>query len=104
MRLVKITVPFEFTEEIERILDETGIADYVRTGMTPGRDCTGKHTGTQVHPGSLTLLDAQVPDDDVDNLLDALEEFRAARETHNPLTAVVLAVERRIGQEPESTD
>ncbi len=104
MKLVQISFPFEFTEEIERILAEREITDYLRVGMIAGHDSDGKHTGSQVHPGSLTLINAQVGDDDLDELLDDLEEFRAARQTHNSLSAVVLPVERRIGEEPAGED
>ncbi|MFP4214695.1 MAG: PG0541 family transporter-associated protein [Phycisphaerae bacterium] len=99
MKLVQISFPFEFTEEIERILAHSEITDYLRVGMIAGHDSTGKHTGSQVHPGNLTLISAQVGDDELDGLLDDLEEFRAARRTHRSLSAVVVPVERRIGEE-----
>ena len=101
MKLVQITFHFEFSREIEQILDEQEVAHYVRVPMIEGKDDEGKHQGTQVYPGNVTLVQAMVNPDRLDDLLDALEEFRQARQTHEHLEALVLDVERRLGDSAE---
>ncbi len=99
MKLLHVTFPFEFTEQVERLLDNRNVQDYVRMSMAAGRDAAGKHQGTQVYPGNLTVIQAHIPDEAVDDLLDALQTFRDARKTHQTLTAAVLPVERSLGGE-----
>ena len=95
MKLMHITFHFEFTEAVEAILDLHEIRDYVRIPMVAGKDAQGKHEGNQVHPGSVTLVQAQVADEAVDDVMDDLEQFRRARQTHEHLQALVLDIERR---------
>lgn len=97
MKLVHITFHFEFAGEIEQILDEHEVANYVRVPMVEGKDDEGKHQGTQVHPGNVTLVQAMVAPDRLDGLMDALNEFRQARQTHEHIQALVLDVQRRLG-------
>ena len=96
MKLVHISVHFEFTQEVERILDDRDVQNYVRTSMVQGRDSCGKHQGTQVHPGNLSFIQAQVADDAVEGLLEDLREFQQQRKTHHHITAVVLGVEKSL--------
>jgi hypothetical protein len=62
--------------------------------MIEGRDRDGKHYGSQVYPGSVVVVQAQVPAVRVDALLDDLRRFRDAKPAHAHLCALVLPVER----------
>ena len=96
MKLLHLTFHFEFTERIEAILDAREVRNYVRIPMVPGKDRTGKHQGTQVHPGNVTIIQAQVPEDVLDGLMDDLSAFRRERQTHRHLEAIAWPVERRL--------
>jgi hypothetical protein len=101
MKLLHITFHFEFTEPVEAILDRHEIRDYVRIPMVAGHDSEGKHEGSQVHPGNVTLIQAQAPDETVDDVMNDLEQFRRARRTHEHLQAVVVSIERRLEDEQD---
>ncbi len=96
MKLLMITCHFEFGQQIVEILDRHELRDYAQFSMIEGRDHHGKHFGSQVFPGNLTALHAQVPEETVDALLDDLKEFRQRREAHRHVQALVLPVERRL--------
>jgi hypothetical protein len=94
MKLVQITVHFEYTEIVEEMLDRHGIDHYVRYPMMEGKDRDGKHFGSQVFPGNVTIFQAQTPDDTVEPLLGELRVFRDERRAHHHLQAIVLPIER----------
>jgi hypothetical protein len=96
MKLVQITAHFEYTDEVEAILDAQNVAHYVVYPMIEGKDSAGRHEGTQVHPGNLTVIQAQVEDESVKTVLDALRQFREARPSHKHLEALVLPIEARL--------
>lgn len=96
MKLIQIHYHFEYTEAIEAILDQQDIGNFVRYAMVEGRDRDGKHFGSKIFPGSGSVVQAQVPDDKVDGLLDDLARFREAETSHRHLTALVLPVEKRL--------
>lgn len=96
MKLIHITFHFEYTETIEGILDCHGVADFVRYPMMEGKDCDGKHFGTQVYPGSTSVVQAQVPEETVEAVFASLREFKEAKATRRHLEAVVLPVERKL--------
>lgn len=96
MKLVIITFHFEYTDAIEAILDQQGIADYVRLAMIEGKDADGKHFGSQVFPGNSSVVHAQVPEERLQSCLDELARFRAAKPAHQHLQALVLPIERRL--------
>ncbi len=96
MKLMHITVHFEYSDSIEHILDEHEIEDYVCYSMKEGKDRDGKHYGTQVFPGNTTVFQAQVPEEKVEGVLSDLKEFRDAKSSHQHLEALVLPVERRL--------
>lgn len=79
MHLVQITFHFEFWENIEAILDEQQIDHFVRFPAVQGKDSEGKHYGTQVFPGSVSLLQAHVESENIDSLFEALQSFREER-------------------------
>jgi hypothetical protein len=96
MKLVQISVHFEYTEAIEVLLDRLGITDYVRYPMMEGKDLDGKHFGTQVFPGNFTIVHAQMSAGDVGRLMDALQKFREQKPSHRHLQALVLPIEQRL--------
>jgi len=96
MKLLQLSFHFEYAEIIEPILDRHGIGDYTRYPMIDGKDRDGKHFGTQVFPGNVTVIQAQVPDEKVDALFEDLEAFREEKDAHRHLQALVLQVERRL--------
>lgn len=101
MRLVHITVQFQYTERIEQIVDEHGAAGHATYPMVHGVDRDGRHDGTKVHPGNVTVVQALVPDERVDALLGDLQRFRDARPAHGHLEAAVIAVERTLSRAGE---
>ncbi len=96
MKLVVITFHFEYTQAIEGILDRHGITDYVRFPMMEAKDAEGKHFGSQVFPGNSSVVHAQVPEAELDGLLDELAGFRDAKPAHRHLQALVFPIERRL--------
>lgn len=96
MKFLHVTYHFEYTERIEEILDDHDIRDYARYDMMEGKDSDGKHFGTQVYPGNVSAVQAQVPEEKLDDLLEDFREFRDAKPAHEHLEALVLPIERRL--------
>lgn len=96
MKFLHLTFHFQYSDFIEELLDEHGVQDYARYSMVEGKDEEGKHFGSQVYPGSASVVQAQVPDDTVEELLDDLRAFRDEREAHQHLEALILPVEQRL--------
>jgi hypothetical protein len=94
MKLLHLTFHFEYADAIELILDRHEIADYARYPMVEGKDREGKHFGTQVFPGGVTVVQAQVPEDKIDALFDDLRTFREEKAAHRHLQAIILPVDR----------
>lgn len=99
MKFVHITFRFEYTESIEKILDDQGVVNYVRHPMVQGKGIDGKHFGSKVFPGNFTVVQAVVGDDETARLLKDLEEFGKSKAAHHHLRAFVLPVEAMIGAE-----
>ncbi|MFO7820761.1 MAG: hypothetical protein R6V56_01685 [Lentisphaeria bacterium] len=95
-KFLHITFHFEYTDQVERILDDNGINDYIRVSMIEGRDCDGKHYGTQVYPGNSSVIQAVVDDDKLDAVMQGLREFKQAKNTRHHLQALVLPVEQEL--------
>jgi hypothetical protein len=96
MKLVQISVHFEYTDRIDELLEAGGIRDYVRFPMVDGRDLEGRHFGSQVFPGNFTVFHAQVPPEQIEALFQKLLAFREAKTAHRHLQALVLPIERRL--------
>ncbi len=96
MKLLHITFHFEYSEDIEAILDRHGISDFVRIPMVEGKDSDGKHYGDQVFPGNSSIVQAQVAEEILEDLLADLKAFKEEKESHYHLQALVLPVERRL--------
>lgn len=104
MKLVHVSFQVQYTDLVEEILARQGLRAWARFGRVAGRDCDGRHEGSQAFPGNLTVIQAQVPDARVDTVLEALEEFRGTKRSHRHLEALVLPVERKIGAVRETGD
>ena len=100
MKLVIISVHFEYADVIEEIVDRHAAQHYFVFPRIEGRDSEGFHEGSQVHPGNLAALQVRVDDDDVAALFDDLERFRREKKAHAHLEAVVVPIEKRMGPEP----
>jgi len=96
MKLVHMTFHFEFAETVENILDRHNISAFARYPMIEGKDADGKHYGNKIFPGSITVVQAVVADEAVEDLMDALGAFRAEKPAHAYLEAIVLPVEKRL--------
>jgi hypothetical protein len=96
MKLLHLTFHFEYGERIEAILDRHEIRDYVRLPMMEGKDLEGKHYGSQVFPGSTSVVQAQVPEDKVEGVFEDLRAFKEERRSHRHLEALLLPVEARL--------
>lgn len=96
MKLLQITVHFEYADTIEAVLDRHEVEHYVVYPRIEGRDREGRHEGTQVFPGNLAVIQAQVDDANVEQVLSALRTFRDQREAHRHLEALVLPIEQRL--------
>lgn len=99
MKMVHLSFHFQFVEEVERILDENEVEHYSRIAGVEGKDSSGKHEGSQVYPGNITMIFAQVQDDKLQGVLDSLTQFRDAWESHKHLQAAVLGVEQTLSQD-----
>lgn len=93
-KLVHIFHRFEFKEPIEAILDRHGVESFARVAMAEGRDKDGKHHGSQVFPGNMSLVQALVDDERVEALLDDLRRFKQARPAHGHVRVAVVGVDR----------
>ena len=96
MKLLHISFHFEYTDIIESVLDRHEIGNYARYSMIEGKDRDGKHFGTQVFPGNVSVIQAQVPDEKVDAVLSDLQAFRNEKDAHRHVQALVLPLERRL--------
>lgn len=96
MKLVSIWFHFEFSDRVERIVDEAGIQHFVRFSMIEGKDTDGKHYGTQVYPGNVSVIQAQVSEENLEELMQQLGAFKREKEAHQHLQALVLPIERRL--------
>ncbi|MCF7855869.1 MAG: hypothetical protein K9N51_13805 [Candidatus Pacebacteria bacterium] len=93
MKFLHLTFHFEYSDPMERMLDKHGVTDFVRYPMIEGKDCDGKHFGTQVYPGNVAVIQALVEEESLSDLLDELRAFRDEKRTRHHLRAVVLAVD-----------
>jgi hypothetical protein len=96
MKLLHVTFQFQFQEEIEAILMDNDIQHFVTLPMMEGRDETGRHEGSQVFPGNLTVIQAQIPDDMVNHVLNDLQSFRGEKDSQRHIQAMVLPVEKSL--------
>lgn len=96
MKFVQITVHFEYSDTIERLLDRCLAVDYIRHPRVEGKDMEGKHFGSQVFPGSFTVYQVQLDHEQINRLFDDLESFRESKPAHRHIQALVLPVERSL--------
>ncbi len=96
MKFLHITFHFQFSENIEAILDKHEIRDFIRVPMVEGKDRDGKHFGSQVFPGNSSLIQAQVAEEKVDPILRDLKKFQEEKLSHRHLEALVLPVEQKL--------
>jgi hypothetical protein len=94
MKLLRVTVRFEYAGPVESIFVEAGVEDFVWWPRLRGSDQQGRHYGNQVFPGHLSLIEALVSEQLLDTILERLEQFRCQRPSHQHLRAAVLPVER----------
>jgi len=96
MKLLHLSFHFEYAEIITAILDRHEIAEYARYSMIEGKDRDGKHFGTQVFPGNVTVIQAQIAEDKIEALFRDLQTFREEKDAHRHLQALILPVERQL--------
>ncbi len=96
MKLLHISFHFEYAEDIEEILDRHEVDNFVRYPMMEGKDLDGKHFGSQVFPGNTSIVQAKITDEKVEPLLESLQAFRQAKQSHNHLETLVIPVERTL--------
>ncbi|MDZ7670383.1 MAG: hypothetical protein U5Q16_13550 [Gammaproteobacteria bacterium] len=98
MKLVVISVHFEYADVIEQIIDAHDVPHYFVYPRIEGRDSEGFHEGSQVHPGNLSAMHVRMEDDAVEALLDDLRAFRVEKKAHRrPRGSLVLEVQRWMG-------
>ncbi|MFW5921036.1 MAG: PG0541 family transporter-associated protein [Polyangiales bacterium] len=93
MKLLHITVQFQYADVIERMLESRGVREMVRHPRIVGHDSDGWHDGSQAFPGHMAAVHAQVDDGAVDEILDDLRRFRDQKPAHGHLCAAVLPIE-----------
>jgi hypothetical protein len=96
MKFLHLSFHFEFSDAIEQILERHEIRDFVRYPLIHGKDRDGKHDGSKVFPGNITVVQAQIPDDGLDPVLLDLGNFKKEKAAHRHLQALVLPVEKRL--------
>ncbi len=97
MKLLIVSVHFEYADTLEEIIDRHDVAHYFVYPSIEGRDSEGFHEGSQVHPGNLTAIHIRMDDEAVQPLLDDLEAFRLKKRAHRHLEAMVLPIEHWMG-------
>ena len=60
MKLVHVSFQVQYTDLVEEVLARQGLRAWARYGRVAGRDCDGRHEGSQAFPGNLTVIQAQV--------------------------------------------
>lgn len=101
MKLVIISVHFEYEDVIEDIIDRHDVAHYFVYPRIEGRDVEGFHEGSQVHPGNLSAIHVRMADEAVDGLLEDLQAFRVKKKAHHHLEVMIVPIERWMGPEPD---
>jgi tRNA A37 threonylcarbamoyladenosine synthetase subunit TsaC/SUA5/YrdC len=96
MKLLHLTVHFEYTDAVEQILLAHGVRDFARYPMVEGLDSDGRHYGNQAFPGNITVVQAQLEENQVDPLFQDLATFRGRKPAHGHLQALILPVERKL--------
>jgi hypothetical protein len=96
MKFLHLTFHFEFADAIERILEKNAIRNFVRHAMVAGKDIDGRHDGTKVFPGHVTVVQARVPEEKLDAVLEDLETFKKDKKAHGHLEAMIIPVERYV--------
>lgn len=96
MKWLHISFHFEFSETIEKMLDDHDISDFVQYSMIQGKDCDGKHHGSKVYPGNLAVFQALVPDEKAEDLLRDLKAFKDEKDAHCHLQALLFSIEKNI--------
>jgi len=96
MKLLHLTFHHEFSDAVERILDRHEVSDFVLHPMTHGKDLDGKHYGSKVYPGNMTVVQALVEDERVSELLEEVKAFRDEKSSHAHLRAAVIPVEQQL--------
>jgi len=99
MKFVHITFRFEYMDLVEKILDDQGVVDFVRYSMIEGKDKDGKHFGSQIFPGSVTVCQALVEDHLLEGLLGRLKNLKDQKKAHGHLRTAVMPVEMYLGEE-----
>lgn len=90
--LLHLCVQDQYSPAIEAILDRHRLQHWVRYDAIAGRDSDGKHQGSQVFPGSLSVVQATLAGADAPALLADLQGFRQAKAAHAHLHAILLPV------------
>jgi hypothetical protein len=94
VKFLHITYHFEYTEQVEEILQRHEIRDFVRYSMVASGDRDGRHYGSKVFPGSASVTQALVADEALEDVIADLKAFRNAKDAHRHVTVTVLAAER----------
>jgi len=103
MKLLHLTFQYQYTDQIERIFDDLDVHDYVRYPRVAGRDSDGKHDNSQTFPGNMTAVHAQLPEEKIDSLFEKLRAFRDEKSAHAHLRAVLLPIERMLGDQVDTS-
>lgn len=85
MKLLRIIVQMQYLETIESIIEDNGARFYISHRVLRGRDSEGKHEDNRVYPGAMALVEAELQDEAVEDVADALEHWRTEREVHGHL-------------------
>ncbi len=97
MKYVQITFRFEYSDAVEKILDQLQVTDFARYSMMEGKTCDGKHYGTQVFPGNLSIIQAVVEEEVINDLFARLKQFREQKPAHRHIQALVMPIEQSLG-------
>lgn len=93
MKLLHLTYHFEFSDRIEKVLVAHDIKNYVRLPFVESRGCDGRHNGTKVFPGHSSVVQALVPDEAAEDIMEALNEFKKGAESQRHINAILLPVD-----------
>jgi hypothetical protein len=67
------------SEDVVRVIRESGIAAYTLIDNATGKGETGNVVGSFFYPGSNSVIFSMLPDDQVDQTISTLKTFHAER-------------------------
>ena len=93
MKMLFVVYEAGIDEDLQTVLEQTGVPGYTKMVGAVGTGHKGHRFGTQVWPGTNTLLWIALPDEQVEQVLQRLRDLKASYVKPPALRIFVLPVE-----------